>query len=135
MDHVLTMSSSRSPVTNLLGLSLPASLHTYQWPCKPLVISFSLLLHTRDFHTYLQHFQRSIHIHKQTHFLAQLLLMFFKLHVFQEILMDLAGVGSFYAALRIKMSSMVFEFGRCVLFLDETCLSNLGIIQYLLMSP
>ena len=79
-------------------------------------------------------FQRFIHTHKRTHELAQLLLMFFKLHVFQEILMDLAGVGSFYAALRIKMSSMVFEFGRCVLFLDETCLPNLGIIQYLLSS-
>ena len=40
------------PGTNLLGLSFPASLHTYQWLCNPLVISFSLLLHTRDFYTY-----------------------------------------------------------------------------------
>ena len=49
--------------------------------------------------------------------------------------MDLAGVGSFYAALGIKVSSMVFEFGRCVLFLDETRLPNLGVFQHLLMNP
>ncbi|KAJ0914903.1 hypothetical protein HanPSC8_Chr06g0243841 [Helianthus annuus] len=49
---VVTVSYSRGPVTNLLGLSFPASLHTYQWLCNPLVISFSLLLHTRDIHSY-----------------------------------------------------------------------------------
>ncbi|KAJ0940080.1 hypothetical protein HanRHA438_Chr02g0079271 [Helianthus annuus] len=37
----------------MLGLSFPAPFHTYRWPCKPLVISFSLLLHTRD-KSYLQ---------------------------------------------------------------------------------
>ncbi|KAJ0533570.1 hypothetical protein HanIR_Chr09g0409881 [Helianthus annuus] len=48
----VTVSYSRSPVTNFLGLSFPAPSHTYQWLCNPLVISFSLLLHTRDFYTY-----------------------------------------------------------------------------------
>ncbi|KAM0009305.1 hypothetical protein Hdeb2414_s0093g00789841 [Helianthus debilis subsp. tardiflorus] len=130
------MSYSRRPGASLLGLSLPASLHTYHWLCNPVVISFSLLLHTRDLHTYLQRFQRFIHTHKRTHELAQLLLMFFKLHVFQgNCKVDLAGVRSFYDALEIKMSSTVFEFGQCVLFLDETCLPNLGVIQYLLTSP
>ncbi|KAJ0831671.1 hypothetical protein HanPSC8_Chr15g0669761 [Helianthus annuus] len=34
---VVTVSYSRGPVTNFLGLSFPASLHTYQWLCNPLV--------------------------------------------------------------------------------------------------
>ena len=80
----VTVSYSWKPGTNLLGLSFPALSHTYQWLCNPLVISFSLLLHTRDFYSYMKGYSYSL-----LHELAQLFVDFSNYMYFRK-LVDLA---------------------------------------------
>ena len=87
------------PRQNLLGLSLPTALHTYQWPCKPLVISlFPYLLHTRNFYTY-KGFTYPLHMNSLNIFVD-----FSNLHVFQGI-RDLARYAMFSSCVRRVMSS------------------------------
>ncbi|KAJ0948927.1 hypothetical protein HanRHA438_Chr01g0033131 [Helianthus annuus] len=59
-------------------------IHIYYWFCNPMVISFSLLLHTRDYFTY-KHI-KTVYTHRLTHELAQLFVDFLNYMYLRELI-------------------------------------------------
>ncbi|KAJ0681372.1 hypothetical protein HanPI659440_Chr16g0635081 [Helianthus annuus] len=95
--HEVTMSYSRRPGAKSARFESSYAIARMLMTLQTINRSVSLFcFHTGFFkyiQTYLQMFQRFIH--KHTHELAQLLLMFSKYMYFRELVVDLAGVGCF----------------------------------------
>ena len=107
LAHEVTMSYSRRPGTKSARIEPSCTTSHILMALQTIGDLFFLVAFIPGFmnlHTYLQWFQRFIHTHKQTHELAQLLLMFSNYMYFRELDVDLAGVQKF---------QVLFENKRC----------------------